>query len=77
MPGLNNKATNEVLNWMHGLSGFFTKMRSDYGTISQMLEHPDWDENRTEYTKTLMESLAAELTTAAKEIREHVDSKFG
>ena len=77
MPGANSTATTQLLNWMHGLSGCLTRLKTEYGSLAEMIEHQDWDDNRTQYAAQLLESLAGEMAEAAEEVRNHVNGKFG
>ena len=37
-------ASDDFIVWAQSLSGMLTKMRTEYGSTQELLEHPDWDE---------------------------------
>ena len=54
-------ASDEFIVWAQSLSGMLTKMKTEYGTIAEMVEHSAWDEGRTHYALALIQSLHGQL----------------
>jgi hypothetical protein len=54
-------ASDEFIVWAQSLSGMLTRIRTEYGGVDQMLEHPDWDEDKTPYVVQLVKSLHEHL----------------
>jgi hypothetical protein len=76
--GINHyPASGEVVAWLQSLSGALTKVNSEYASFPEMVEHPDWDEKSTDFTLRLLSSLSENLSVVEKELRSHVNSKFG
>jgi hypothetical protein len=71
------KASDEFIAWAQSLSGMLTKIRTDYGGISKMVERPDWDENKTDIAVKLLNSLGVNVNKVKKELADHVSGKFG
>lgn len=42
-------ASDEYVVWAQSLSGMLTKIKTTYGSVSEMVEHPDWDESKTQF----------------------------
>lgn len=70
-------ASDEFIVWAQSLSGMLTKIRTEYGTISKMVERPDWDASKTDLTLRLLTTLRTNLTRVEKELADHVNGKFG
>jgi hypothetical protein len=70
-------ASDEFIAWTQSLSGMLTKMRTEYGSISEMVEHPQWDESKTSLALKLLRSLRGNLSKLEKELSSHVDGKLG
>lgn len=68
-------ASDEFIVWAESLSGMLTSLRTSYGTIEEMLEHPDWDDSRTEYLLQLVQCLHSDLALLDEEMNEHVEAK--
>jgi hypothetical protein len=69
--------SDEFIVWAQSLSGMLTKMRTEYGSISEMVERPDWDDGKTDLALKLLKTLRTNLTRVEKELANHVNSKFG
>jgi hypothetical protein len=54
-----------------------TRVKTEYGSFPEMVEHPDWDEGRTTLVFGLISSLREHLENVEKELADHVNSKFG
>src|ERR1043165_7232852 len=50
-------AADDVIVWLKSLSGMLTRVRTQYGSFPEMVEHPDWDGGRTEFALNLIKSL--------------------
>jgi len=70
-------ASDEFIRWLESLSGMLTKIKTEYGTIAELVEHPDWDDNRTMHAARLVRALRQHLHSIDEELAEHVTEKFG
>ncbi len=70
-------ASDEFVVWAQSLSGMLTKIKTTYGSVSEMVEHPEWDEGKTRYFLQLVKGLRRHLVTVDKELSEHVSGKSG
>ncbi len=70
-------ASDEFIVWAQSLSGLLTKIRTEYGSMPEMVESPEWDEGRTHYALSLIKSLNKQLTQIEEELTAHVSEKFG
>lgn len=70
-------ASDEFMAWATSLSGMFTKIRTEYGSVAEMVESPEWDEGRTERALILIKSLHTQLAKIEKELTIHVNQKYG
>ena len=70
-------ASDEFVIWAQSLSGMLTRIRSEYGSVAEMVEHPAWDEAKTHYSLSLIKSLCEHLTQIDEELTEHVQDKYG
>lgn len=53
-----------------------TKIKTEYGGITQMVENPAWDEGKTSYVLTLLKSLHGHIAELDTELSIHVKEKF-
>ena len=70
-------ASDDVVVWLQSLSGMLTRVKTQYGSFPEMVEHPDWDEGRTDLVLRLIGSLREHLQNVEKELSDHVNGKFG
>lgn len=70
-------ASDEFIVWAQSLSGMLTTMNTTYGGIAEMVEHPDWDEGKTQYALSLIKSLHVHLERIDLELTNHVREKYG
>lgn len=70
-------ASDEFIAWAQSLSGLLTTMRTEYGSMPEMVESPNWDEGRTNLALSLVKSLRAQLATIEQELAIHVADKYG
>jgi hypothetical protein len=70
-------ASDEFIVWAQSLSGMLTKIRQRYGSISEMLEHPDWNEDKTGIICRLVHSLYEDMQIIDMEMTNHVNDKIG
>jgi hypothetical protein len=70
-------ASDEFIVWAQSLSGMLTKMRTEYGSVAEMVEGPDWDEAKTDLALKLLKTLRTNLVKVEKELANHVNGKFG
>lgn len=68
-------ASDEVLAWAQSLSGMLTKIKTEYGGISELVERPDWDDTKTPMMLTLLRGLRASISNAEAELTDHVKGK--
>jgi hypothetical protein len=54
-----------------------TKLKTEYGTVSEMVERSDWDSAKTDFALSLLRSLRSNITKIEKELSVHVKGKFG
>jgi hypothetical protein len=73
----NHPASDEVIVWLQSLSGMLTKIKTEYGSFPEMVEHPDWDEGRTDIALRLIGALREHLQTIETELAADVKGKFG
>jgi hypothetical protein len=70
-------ASDEFIVWAQSLSGMLTKMRTEYGSVSEMVERPEWDDAKTDLALKLLKTLRTNITKVEKELASHVNGKFG
>ena len=70
-------ASDEFVVWAQSLSGMLTTMRTQYGSMAEMVEHRDWDEGKTQYAMVLIRSLHKHIAQIDRELSHHVEEKFG
>jgi hypothetical protein len=70
-------ASDEMYVWAQSLSGMITKIKTEYGGISEMVERPDWDDRKTRMMLTLLKGLKSSISKAEKELADHVSGKVG
>lgn len=70
-------ASDEFLAWAQSLSAMLTRLRTTYGTVAELIEHPEWDEGKTEYAEQLVKSLRKHIHDVEMEFRKHVSGKSG
>jgi len=70
-------ASDEFVVWLESLSGMLTKIKTEYGGIVALVEHPEWDENRTMHAARLVRALRHHLRSFDEELAHHVNEKFG
>ena len=70
-------ASDEFIAWAQSLSGLLTTMRTEYGSMPEMVESPEWDEGRTMLALSLVKSLSTHLAKIEKEFASHVNDKYG
>ena len=69
--------SDEFIVWLESLSGMLTKIKTEYGGIASLVEHPDWDENRTMHAARLVRALRHHFHVIDEELADHVKEKFG
>jgi|WetSurMetagenome_2_1015567.scaffolds.fasta_scaffold1321854_2 hypothetical protein len=70
-------ASSAFIAWAQGLSGMLTRLKTDYGQISDMVERPTWDEGKTDFALALLRSLRVDLAQMEEELAAHVEEKSG
>ena len=70
-------ASDEFIVWAQSLSGMLTKLRTEYGSMAEMVECPQWDRARTDFALKLLKTLRTHVTKAEKELANHVKGQFG
>lgn len=71
------KASDQFIVWLQSVSGMLTTIRTEYGSVEELLEHPEWDESRTILTQSLVNALHAHIREIDEELTEHVSQKYG
>lgn len=66
------RMSDDFIQWAESLSAMMTKVRTDYGGISSMLENSEWDESRTEYALQLIVKLSNNLSEMKEEMDGHI-----
>ncbi|MHC4401185.1 MAG: hypothetical protein ACYTG0_16040 [Planctomycetota bacterium] len=70
-------ASDEFISQLENLSGALTRLETKYGGIVALVEHPDWDENRTAHAARLVRALRDHLCSIDEELAEYVEEKLG
>lgn len=70
-------ASDDFIGWAQSLSGLLTTIRTEYGSMPEMVENSRWDEGRTHLALSLVKSLRAQLIKIEKELAQHVIEKYG
>jgi hypothetical protein len=70
-------ASTEFILWAQSLSGLLTRLKTDYGQITEMVERPTWDEGKTTFALALIRSLRVDLAQLEEELSAHVEEKLG
>lgn len=52
-----------------------TTIKTEYGSVGDMLEHPAWDEGKSAYAVQLTQALADHVSRIASEMNNHVKGK--
>ncbi len=68
--------SDQLIQWAQSLSGMLTTIKVQYGDISEMVEHPEWDESQTGYALSLLKSLRIHLSQLEEELTIHVEEKI-
>lgn len=70
-------ASDQAVKWLEGMAGFVAHVKSEYGSISEMAEQPNWDASRNQYVLSLLKGLKKEIAQLTTEFKEHVESQTG
>lgn len=70
-------ASDEFITWAQSLSGMLTNIRTKFGSIAEMVEHPTWDEAKTQHALAMVKSLHQHLQELDSELTSHVHEKYG
>ena len=70
-------ASDSFISWAQSLSGLLTTIRTEYGSMPEMVESPAWDEGRTMVALNLVKSLGSQLAKVETELENHVNEKYG
>jgi hypothetical protein len=70
-------ASDEFIVWAQSLSGMMTKIKTQYGSIADMVENSSWDEGKTPIALSLVKSLHRHVREIDKELSRHVSEKLG
>jgi hypothetical protein len=68
-------ASDSYLRWAESVSGMLTGIKTEYGTVGQMLEDANWDDGKTDYAVRLTLALRDTITKIAAEMTGHVQGK--
>ena len=66
-------ASDEVVRWIESVTGLLTYIRTEYGGVAELIEHPQWDATQNGYATSMLAGLKKEVTQLAKEFKEHVN----
>lgn len=67
--------SDEVIRWVESIAGLVAHIKTTYGGVSELIEHPHWDESRNSYAASLLAGLRKEIITLEKEFSEHVNQR--
>ena len=70
-------ASHSVIRMLTNLSGLMTKIKTTYGSIEEMIEHPDWDEGKTEFCLSLTKAIHRNIQEMDEGLSRHVKEKYG
>ncbi len=70
-------ASDEFIARMESMSAMLTKIRTKYGSVTSLVEHPNWDDNRTMHAARLVHALLHNLHSIDEELTNHVNERFG
>lgn len=68
-------ASSEIVPLLESLTGMLSLIETKYGGVGQMIEGPEWDESKTDYSYRLVRTLRSRIATLEREFHEHVDQK--
>lgn len=68
-------ASDEVIRWIESIAGLVAHIKINYGEVSELIEHPQWDESRNEYAGRLLTGLRKEIVTLTKDFNDHVNQR--
>lgn len=71
------EASDQFIVWLQSVSGMLTTIKNEYGSIEQLVEHPEWDEGRTLLAQRLVNALHSHIREIDEELTEHVSQKYG
>jgi hypothetical protein len=71
------EASDQFIAWLQSVSGMLTTIKNDYGSVEQLVEHPEWDESRTLLAHRLVNTLHLHIREIDEELTEHVSQKYG
>lgn len=74
-PKSRHTASDAYIAWAQSVSGMLTTIKTEYGSVGDMLEHPAWDEGKTRYAVQLTQALSEHLVRIASEMTTHVSGK--
>jgi hypothetical protein len=70
------RASDEVIKWIESVAGLVAHVKANYGGVPELIEHPQWDESRNEYTVRLLTGLKKEIVTLTKDFNDHVNQRL-
>jgi hypothetical protein len=66
-------ASDHFIQWAESLSGFVAFINVEYGGVSEMVEHHNWDASRNKYLLSLLNGLKRDVAQLSKELKGHVN----
>ena len=75
--GKNFPASDSTSRLLNGLSGLMTTIATKYGSIEEMVEHPDWDEGKTDFCLSLIKAIHRNIREMDEGLSRHVKEKYG
>lgn len=67
--------TDEFVWYTEAFAGFLTKIKTEFGGVSAMLEHHEWNESKTPYCAAMISGLLQHLGKLQKEMTDHESGK--
>jgi hypothetical protein len=61
---------------IESIAGLMTKVETEYGGVSEMLESPEWDEGKTTYALRLVADIRRQLERLDEEMKNHASGKL-
>ena len=68
--------TDEFVLYTESFAGFLTKIKTEYGGASALLEHHEWNESKTPYCTAMISGLLQHLEKLHKEMTDHESGKY-
>ncbi len=64
-------ASDDAIRWLESITGFLAHVRAEYGSVSDMVQGPNWDASRNDYALALLKGLGKEIADFTTEFKDH------